>query len=115
MPNSNIFPMVMQLGFDPDTGTNPTLHLVPTIWIRCAEKRVVLPINSAPICRGQRFGYMTFESTGVIQADLEAYQLVEFSTTPPPGEPLARLYEVFGSKGERYVVDQFLSGVVPYA
>lgn len=58
---------------------------------------------------------MVFESTGVIQADLQAYQLVEFSTTPPPGEPLARFYEVFGSKGERYVADQFLSGVVPYA
>lgn len=110
----NLFPGLMQFGYDPDSGTDPTVHLVPTIWIRCLERRIALPVNSAPDFRGMRLGYMVFEATGVMQAGLEAFQLVEMRSERPSGLALSSYRQVFGGFDHRRCSEDFLQGIVAH-
>lgn len=115
MADKTLFPGVMQFGFDPETGTNPVLHLIFTIWIECADRRIVIPINSAAGFLGMRLGYMVFEATGVMQAGLEAFRLVDLSLERPSDLPLSRYQQVFAVTDHRPCEQAFLAGIVPHA
>ncbi len=115
MRDKFLFPSVTQFGFDPDSGNDPSLHLVFTIWIECVDRRIAIPVNSAPPCAGQRLGYMVFEGTGVMQAGLEAFQLVRLSLEQPEDLPLSTHQQVFAWSDRRQLIQDFLSGIALHA
>jgi hypothetical protein len=115
MADKSLFPMVTQFGFDPGESTNPDLHLVFTIWIECTDRRIVIPVNSAPHSLGQRLAYMVFEATDVMQAGLAAYRLVEVSLTRPENLSLSSYQQVFSVTDPQQCAQAFLTGIVPHA
>jgi hypothetical protein len=115
MADKSLFPAVTQFGFDPGESTDPNLHLVFTIWIACADRRVVLPVNTSPNPIGQRLGYMVFEATGVMQAGLEAFQLIRLCLEQPEDLPLSTHQQVFAWSDRPQLIQGFLNGIVPHA
>lgn len=114
----SLFPLLAQFLFDADTeaaGETPTLHLNLTVWLVSDERRIVIPVNTAPVAfLGERLGYMTFEATGVRQAGLEAFQLVDLSLEQPSGLPLSTYQQVFSCSDHRQIAKDFLGGIVPH-
>lgn len=67
-----------------------------------------------PSFGGVRLGYMVFEATGVRQAGLEAFRLVDLCLEQPEGLPLQTYRQVFALSGHQRSIEAFLSGIVPH-
>jgi hypothetical protein len=116
MADKSLFPMVTQFGFDPGESTNPDLHLVFTIWIESTQKRVVMAINSGLLSSdSQRVAYGVFETTGLMQAGLVAFRLVDVRLERPSDLPLLTYQQAFEVTHRQRCVEDFLSGIVPHA
>lgn len=114
MFDSNLFPGMVQFGLEPQSGTNPPLHLVLTLWLKTTSRKVVFPVNSEFGSNGQRLAYLVFESTGLIHAGLEAFRLNEVCSCRPSDLALSTYQQVFAKPGHQSILKPFLQGIVAH-
>ncbi len=116
MASNLLFPALFLCDFKKNPEDDEVnVGLVPTCWLRCSERRIVLPINSGIDQSGVCLGYWVFEGTGIIHSGLEAYRLAEMRLDQPSDLPLVTYPEVFARSGRQQCVKDFLTGIVPHA